>query len=214
MVQSAQPQSASPSFFLKKQHGHVLCLHYYSTLPTLSKKAYMCACSHWLAKLVCQAEGGERSVLQKQPCFFVQQLLKMFCVNFLCIILNAQTERHWPQHSVLCQWHPGWSGEPRCCTVYTPAQTWCRLWRGLGQFGCLPWNTNLSVKPQAHYYYSLSLELLFQWVGIACFLEHVIQRLRVQIPAEAVGEFSSPESTLCADSYLVSVLPPCYCSGT
>ena len=28
------------------------------------------------------------------------------------------------------------------------------------------------------------------------------------------GEFSSPESTLGADSYLVSVPPSCYCSGT
>ena len=27
------------------------------------------------------------------------------------------------------------------------------------------------------------------------------------------GEFSSPESTLCADSYLALVSPPCYCSG-
>ena len=31
----------------------------------------------------------------------------------------------------------------------------------------------------------------------------VIERLRVQIPAGAVGEFSSPESTFCADSYSV-----------
>ena len=28
-----------------------------------------------------------------------------------------------------------------------------------------------------------------------------IERLRVRIPAEAAGEFSSPESSLCADSY-------------
>ena len=42
----------------------------------------------------------------------------------------------------------------------------------------------------------------------------MIERLRVQIPAGAVGEFSSPESTLCADSYSVSVPPLCYCSGT
>ena len=41
----------------------------------------------------------------------------------------------------------------------------------------------------------------------------MIERLRVQIPAEAEGEFSSPESTLCADIYLVSILPPCYHSG-
>ena len=33
----------------------------------------------------------------------------------------------------------------------------------------------------------------------------MIERLRVGILAGAVGEFSSPESTLCADSYLVSV---------
>ena len=33
----------------------------------------------------------------------------------------------------------------------------------------------------------------------------MIERLRVQIPAGAAGEFSSPESTVCADSYLVSV---------
>ena len=33
----------------------------------------------------------------------------------------------------------------------------------------------------------------------------VIEGLRVRIPAGAAGEFSSPESSLCADSYLVSV---------
>ena len=35
----------------------------------------------------------------------------------------------------------------------------------------------------------------------------VIERLRVRIPAGAAGEFSSPESTLCAESYSVSVPP-------
>ena len=42
----------------------------------------------------------------------------------------------------------------------------------------------------------------------------VIKRLRVWIPAEAAEDFSSPELTLCADSYLVSIPPLCYCSGT
>ena len=37
----------------------------------------------------------------------------------------------------------------------------------------------------------------------------MIERLRVQISAEAAGEFSSPGLTLCADSYSVSVPPPC-----
>ena len=36
----------------------------------------------------------------------------------------------------------------------------------------------------------------------------MIERLRVQVRAEAAGEFSSPELTFCADSYSVSV-PPC-----
>ena len=36
----------------------------------------------------------------------------------------------------------------------------------------------------------------------------MIERLRVLTLAGVVGEFSSPESTLCADSYLVSVPPP------
>ena len=35
----------------------------------------------------------------------------------------------------------------------------------------------------------------------------MIERLRVRIPAGAAGECSSPESTLCADSYSVSVAP-------
>ena len=35
----------------------------------------------------------------------------------------------------------------------------------------------------------------------------MIERLRVQIPAGVVGELSSPESTLCADSYSLSVHP-------
>ena len=40
------------------------------------------------------------------------------------------------------------------------------------------------------------------------------ERLRVRISAGAAGEFSSPESTLCADSFLVSIPLPCYHSGT
>ena len=36
----------------------------------------------------------------------------------------------------------------------------------------------------------------------------MIERLRVRIPAGAAGELSSPELTLCADSYSVSVPPP------
>ena len=42
----------------------------------------------------------------------------------------------------------------------------------------------------------------------------MIERLRVRILAGAVGEFSAPESTLCADSHTVSIPPPCYRSGT
>ena len=40
------------------------------------------------------------------------------------------------------------------------------------------------------------------------------ERVRVQIPAGMAGKFSFPELTLCADSYSVSVVPPCYCKGT
>ena len=35
----------------------------------------------------------------------------------------------------------------------------------------------------------------------------MIERLRVQIPAEAAEEYSTPELTFCADSYSVSVAP-------
>ena len=51
--------------------------------------------------------------------------------------------------------------------------------------------------------------------GMACWQSArlVIKKLRVQILAGAVGEFSSPELTLCADSYSVSVPPLCYRSG-
>ena len=42
----------------------------------------------------------------------------------------------------------------------------------------------------------------------------VNERLEVPIPAAAAGEFSSPELTVCADSYSVSVPPQCYRSGT
>ena len=42
----------------------------------------------------------------------------------------------------------------------------------------------------------------------------MIERLRVRVPAEAAGEFSSPELPVCVDSYSVSVPPPCYRSGT
>ena len=48
------------------------------------------------------------------------------------------------------------------------------------------------------------------YVGMACWQSArlVIKRLRVRIPAEAKGKLPSPESTLCADSYSVSVPPP------
>ena len=36
----------------------------------------------------------------------------------------------------------------------------------------------------------------------------MIERLRVRIPVGAAGEFTCLESTLCADSYSVSVAPP------
>ena len=42
----------------------------------------------------------------------------------------------------------------------------------------------------------------------------MIERLRVRIPAGAVGECSSPEKNVCADSYSVSVPPSYYRSGT
>ena len=42
----------------------------------------------------------------------------------------------------------------------------------------------------------------------------MIERLQVRILTGAAGEFFSPESTLCADSYSVSVLPTCYGGGT
>ena len=55
----------------------------------------------------------------------------------------------------------------------------------------------------------LSIDKMIMISGIACWLDRrfVISRLRVRIPAGAAGEFSSPESTLCADSYSVSVPP-------
>ena len=51
-----------------------------------------------------------------------------------------------------------------------------------------------------------------QLVGKGTGLE--IEKLRVRFPAEAAEEFSSPVSTLCADSYSVSVPSLCYRSGT
>ena len=41
----------------------------------------------------------------------------------------------------------------------------------------------------------------------------VIEKLQVRSTAGVVGELYSPELTLCADSYSVSVLPPCYRRG-
>ena len=56
----------------------------------------------------------------------------------------------------------------------------------------------------------------FPGAGMACWLERrlMIDRLRVRIPVGAAGKSSSPELTLWAASYLVSVPPPCYSSGT
>ena len=42
----------------------------------------------------------------------------------------------------------------------------------------------------------------------------VIERSRVRFPTGAAGEFSSPELTLCAVPYSVSVPTPFYGSGT
>ena len=52
------------------------------------------------------------------------------------------------------------------------------------------------------------------WVACWWSAGLVIERLRVRIPAGAAGEFSSPELTLCADSYSMSIPPQCYRSGT
>ena len=41
-----------------------------------------------------------------------------------------------------------------------------------------------------------------------------VERSRVRIPAGTAGEFSSPGSTFCADSYFGTVPPPCYRSST
>ena len=35
----------------------------------------------------------------------------------------------------------------------------------------------------------------------------MMEGLRIRVLAEAVGEYSSAELTVCADSYLVSILP-------
>ena len=52
--------------------------------------------------------------------------------------------------------------------------------------------------------------------GIACWYSAGlgIERLRVRVSAGAAGEFYSRGLTSCADSYSVSVPPPCYRSGT
>ena len=42
----------------------------------------------------------------------------------------------------------------------------------------------------------------------------MIERLQIQIIVEMAGECSSPELTFSADSYAMSVPPPCYYSGT
>ena len=52
--------------------------------------------------------------------------------------------------------------------------------------------------------------------GIACWLERPTRDRKVASsnPGRGGGEFSTLELTLCADSYSVSVPPPCYGSGT
>ena len=51
--------------------------------------------------------------------------------------------------------------------------------------------------------------------GIACWYSagFMIERLWVRTLAGAVRDFFSPELAFCADSYSVSIPPPCYCSG-
>ena len=53
-----------------------------------------------------------------------------------------------------------------------------------------------------HYDSDKSVTVLYnEGVGIAQWLEHWIRESRVQIPAGAAGELSSPGLTFCADSY-------------
>ena len=56
------------------------------------------------------------------------------------------------------------------------------------------------------------VDMIIRCVGKGAGL--MIERLRVQIPAGAVGVFSSPELTLCADSNSVFISLPCYHNGT
>ena len=52
--------------------------------------------------------------------------------------------------------------------------------------------------------------------GIACWLERRTRDRKVvsSTPGRSGGRIFFPESTLCADSYLVAVPPPCYRNGT
>ena len=61
----------------------------------------------------------------------------------------------------------------------------------------------------------LTIVSLLRGAGLACWWSAglVIERLPVRIPAGAAGEISSPELTLCADSYPVSVPPRGYRIG-
>ena len=53
----------APCRCFRKQHGHVVCVHYNCTWTTRRPvEGGMSVHGRWLAELICQPEGGERSV--------------------------------------------------------------------------------------------------------------------------------------------------------
>ena len=95
------------------------------------------------------------------------------------------------------------SGSNRGPSAYQPSAL------PLGHTGSHELRTKLSKKVMASVRLWLEVASELQSNRMACRkrVGLVIERLRVQVPAGAAGEFNSPELNFCADSYSVSVPP-------
>ena len=110
----------------------------------------------------------------------------------------------------LCSCRPVKLSEAGCFPPPSPDEVPLPLYQAVLLAGC-PRERRLDPVSTLWWRYRWLLSLASRSAALgSC----VHERLRVRILAAAAGEFSSPELTLCAYSYSVSVPPPCYRSGT
>ena len=102
-----------------------------------------------------------------------------------------------------------------CSSLVKSEPAWLRSkglkFKGKRYFCCINIDrTSMQMETFAFFFfffYISSLRLTMPWIACRQRARLMIERLQVQMMAEVAGEFSSPELTLCANYYSVSIPP-------